>query len=63
MLYYVLIRSEDHFKMQYNTLIELINTMRERKSRQASTDRKNRPESTSAAQLKLRNQGRLVKDD
>ena len=61
MLYYVLVRSEDQFKMQYNSLIELLDAISERKSKN-NTERKQRPESTSAAKLKMRNQGKIIKE-
>ena len=55
MLYYVLVRSESAELMQYNLLIELLDSLIQTQSRAASAQRKNRPESSSPEKLKLRN--------
>jgi hypothetical protein len=55
MLYYVLVRSESADKMQYKVLADLLDTLINSKTRVASAQRKNRPESSSPEKLKLRN--------
>ena len=55
MLYYVFVRSESHEKMQYNLLIELLDSLVQNQSRTQSAQRKNRPESSSPEKLKKRN--------
>ena len=55
MLYYVLVRSESAEKMQYKVLVDLLDTLINSKTRVASAQRKNRPESSSPEKLKMRN--------
>lgn len=57
MLYYVMMRSAHVEKMEYKTLIKLIDSLMESQSqsRVQSASRKNRPESSSPEKLKLRN--------
>ena len=57
MLYFVLVRSESSELMQYNLLIELLDSLIQNQSRAASASRKNRPESSSPEKLKMRNPG------
>ena len=57
MLFFVLVRSESHEKMQYQHLIEMLDQIIEgmQKQRIQSADRKNRPESASPETMKKRN--------
>ena len=62
MLYYVLVRSESADKMQYKVLVDLLDMLINSKTRVASAQRKNRPESSSPEKLKMRNPPKNPKD-
>ena len=56
MLYYVLVRSQDHDNMEYQHLIQLLDALKNSsESRVQSAVQNNRPESSGPEQLKVRN--------
>lgn len=55
MLYYVMVRSQDADKMEYKTIIRLIDSLLAAQPRVQSASKKSRPESSSPEKLKLRN--------
>ena len=55
MLYYVFIRSQSADRMEYKTLIQMIDEHLQARERVQSAQRKNRPESSSPEKIKARN--------
>jgi len=55
MLYYIFIRSQSADRMEYKTLITMLDEALAAKERAQSAQRKNRPESSSPEKIKARN--------
>ena len=58
MIYYVFTRSKSAERMEYNTLIQLIDEHLQQKEKEHSATRKSRPESSSPEKIKARNRGK-----